>query len=77
METTTTEVVKPLTDAERVEADALTNDFTAFLSFAELVQAPGGYRPSINIRKKGRKRLADLYDQEQAYRGDSRRAHRF
>lgn len=64
-------------------ADELTRDLTAFQSFQALLDAPGGYRPSIWTKRRtggetpGRKKdLADLYDQAQEARGDVRRAFR-
>jgi len=66
------------------DLDALTRRLTAFNSFHDLLDAKGGYRPSLrcvsgcpggqNIPEL--KRLADAYDQAQAERGDPRRAFR-
>lgn len=66
------------------DLDALTRRLTAFNSFHDLLDAKGGYRPSLrcisgcpsgqNIPEL--KRLADAYDQVQAQRGDPRRAFR-
>lgn len=57
--------------------DGLTAQLTAFTSFSEMVNAPGGYRPTIQPRY-GREYLdlADGYDAFQAARGDDRRAYR-
>jgi hypothetical protein len=57
--------------------DFLTRTHTAFRSFDELLNAPGGYFPSLNVGKTGIKLLADHYDHAQAARGDSRRAFRW
>lgn len=69
--------VGPLTDMERTRADLLTETHTAFSSFDDMVRAHGGYRPSLKVSKHEVKELADFYDREQVYRGDSRRASRF
>lgn len=59
-------------------ADVLTRRITAFDSFRDLVDAAGGYRPSLNAGGcREALSLADLYDGFQSSRGDPRRAHRF
>ena len=58
------------------ELDKLTRDVTAFNSFAELVNAAGGYRPTILPRDRQHIDLADAYDAFQAERSDARRAWR-
>lgn len=71
------------------DLDAMTADLTAFPTFRALLEAPGGYRPTLWTARRdcdddgqareqdGPKRaLADAYDQAQANRGDRRRAYR-
>jgi hypothetical protein len=60
--------------------DAICIVHTAFRTFADLLNAEGGYRPTINLRDAGDAAgamalLAVQYDQQQAQRGDPRRAH--
>lgn len=59
--------------------NAICKAHTAFESFADLLDAKGGYYPSINVRDAGPAArdmafLAKHYDLEQARRGDPRRA---
>lgn len=72
----------PLGEGERQEADTLTRTCTAFGSFAELLGTQPDYRPKLDCsyrlqkdraRLRENQRLADLYDREQAARGDWRR----
>ncbi|WP_300684684.1 hypothetical protein [uncultured Bilophila sp.] len=57
--------------------DSLTNELTAFVSFAEMLNAEGGYRPSFYAEYDPRFReLADAYDKAQEEQGDPRRAYR-
>ena len=56
------------------EAESLTATLTAFDSFDDLLNAPGGYRPSLT--RPCQQTLADLYDDAQKRRGDPRRAFR-
>ena len=64
-------------------ADHLTTTHTAFADFADFIFAGHGhYFPSLQTIGAGketaeRAELADLYDQEQAARGDRRRAFRW
>ena len=59
-------------------ADELTAKLTAFPTFFDMLNAKGGYRPSIGSnRTPERKELADLYDAAQGSRGDARRASRW
>lgn len=58
-------------------ANFLTRTHTAFQSFDKLLNAPGGYFPSLNVGKPAIKLLADEYDKAQAARGDGRRAFRW
>lgn len=60
--------------------DAISKAQTAFLSFAALLDARGGYRPTINVRDAGEAAadmafLAEQYDLHQERRGDPRRAY--
>jgi hypothetical protein len=59
------------------EADDLTVAHTAFDSFRELVHAPGGYRPSLDVSDPDRRKLADYYDKEQERRFEPRRVFRY
>jgi hypothetical protein len=56
-------------------ANILTKQLTAVGSFSELVNAKGGYRPTLLPRSLGYRLLAVAYDQYQIRRGDNRRAH--
>ena len=66
--------------------DKLTKKITAFDSFQDLLDAKGGYYPSLRCSPiHGRRidsthlncrNLADAYDKAQAERGDGRRAYR-
>jgi len=62
--------------------DSLTRTHTSFASFDALLNAEGGYRPSIYMRERDHKgnvervALALAYDDMQSARGDSRRAFR-
>lgn len=67
--------------------DNLTRDLTAWLSFDDMLNAEGDYRPSLYVRPCSRSHaeirraarteiLADAYDAAQAARGDHRRAYR-
>ena len=62
--------------------DQLTRDHTAFLSFTDLINARGNYRPSIDVNPassgtKDRIILADAYDQAMLTMGYEKRAFRF
>lgn len=61
---------------ESATLDVVTRDLTAFPTFAEMVNAQGGYRPTIREETALHILLANAYDKYQANRGDSRRAHR-
>lgn len=62
--------------------DLLTAKLTAFESFDTLINAPGGYQPTLRapsdstIFSELYSLLANEYDRVQAERGDSRCAHR-
>jgi len=63
--------------------DHATRVVTAFRSFDNLLNARGGYRPSLNVHHVTLNgcnlgnQLACAYDAAQAARGDVRRAHRY
>jgi len=50
---------------------------SAFQDFFALINAKGGYRPSLDISVAGIAELADIYDAYQAERGDVRLAFRY
>jgi hypothetical protein len=54
--------------------DLLTSSLTSFATFTALVNAEGGYRPTIRISGPQTTTLADAYDLYQFARGDARRA---
>lgn len=54
-----------------------TKEITGFSTFMELLDAKGGYRPSLNASKPECLALADAYDLAQRLRNDGRRAHRY
>lgn len=56
--------------------DDLAASLTAYPTFTGLVTAPGAWRPTVDVSTRDGRRLANAYDEEQAARGDSRRAYR-
>lgn len=58
-------------------ADETTRRFTAFEDFGALLDAAGGYFPSLNVGRPPLAALADAYDAAQLARGDTRLAHRY
>lgn len=62
--------------------NTVTRELTCFASFADLLNAPGNYRPSIYLsngefaRNRTKVDLALAYDDAQEARGDERRAFR-
>jgi len=56
------------------QADELTKEWTGFISFDELLNAKGSYRPSISRGTPEQRTLGALYDAAQQARGDERRA---
>ena len=61
------------------QLDVVVRSVSAFPSFLAMLDAEGGYRPTIRVEGKDRllmMHLADCYDAAQAARGDSRRAFR-
>jgi hypothetical protein len=56
--------------------DVLTRKHTAFSSFSGLVNAKGGYRPTLRNDDPEVWALAEMYDEYQACQGDARRAYR-
>lgn len=62
-----------------VNLDAITKRHSGFDCFEDMLNADGGYRPTIRIDgrfKAELKVLADAYDNAQETRGDARRAYR-
>lgn len=57
--------------------DQLAAKHTAFDSMDSLINAPGGYAPSLNVGHKEIRLLADQYDFIQSGLGDPRRAFRY
>jgi hypothetical protein len=58
----------------------ITRQLTCFASFADLLNAPGNYRPSIYLAKgdianRAKYDLVNAYDDAQQMRGDERRAY--
>ena len=53
--------------------DTLTAKHTAFSCFRDLIEAKGGYFPSLNVANPERLLIADTYDVCQAKLGDPRR----
>ena len=71
------EDVKVVAEADEVEGDRICKLIGSFDSFKDLLNAKGGYRPTIHVSAGPHyARLADLYDDWQADRGDPRRAFR-
>ncbi len=58
-------------------ADELTLQETAFPNFDALIDAPGGYRPSLDVSHDDRLELANTYDAAQARRGNPLRTFRY
>lgn len=62
--------------------DQITKQWTAFESFADMLDAAGGYRPSLRAdgapkaAQQAFDEMAEAYDRVQAARGDERRAYR-
>ena len=57
--------------------DELVREVSGFASFQDLLDAKGGYEPTMRISENPRlAELADAYDTAQAERGDDRRAYR-
>lgn len=57
--------------------DELVKKHSAFGSFAELVQADGNYRPSLDVSDTERLALANAYDLHMRASDDMRRAYRY
>lgn len=62
---------------ENESVDDLVRKHTAFATMDELLQADGGYRPSLDVREPHMLRIANAYDRQQQLRGDPRRAYRY
>jgi hypothetical protein len=56
--------------------DHITRNLSAFESFQDILDAQGGYRPSIYLVSPASWTLAEAYDKAQEERGDPRRAFR-
>lgn len=52
--------------------DRLVRKHTGFTSFADLLDARGGYFPSLDVSSPERLAIADAYDRAQEARGDER-----
>ena len=70
-----------MTTSQTQIADKLTQQFTAYDTFNELLNAKGGFYPSLPFylqktqrRRREMLRLVDLYNEAQKERGDERRA---
>lgn len=59
------------------KSEALVAKHSAFGSFQELLDAKGGYKPSLDMSNPECRQLATRYDLAQIVRGDSRRAYRY
>lgn len=57
--------------------DFLIRTTTAFRSMADLLNAKGSYRPSLDCSDPVMMAIADRYDRLQEFRGDHRRAYRY
>lgn len=64
----------------REHLESITRSHTAFPTFAALLNAEGGYSPSLRVSDAQRgspiTEIADAYDAAQQKRGDPRRAFR-
>jgi len=56
--------------------DALVAKWTAFPTMEQMLNAKGGYRPSLYVFRREVKIIANEYDRLQEARGDTRRAFR-
>lgn len=65
-----------LSPEDRAKLDDITARKCAFQSFQDLLDAPGGYFPTLNIADRELRLLADAYDDQQERRNDTRRAFR-
>ena len=66
-----------LSAADRREIDLFVAHNTGFIDMWSMVEAKGGYRPSIDCTDSEREFMADVYDASQAARNDDRRAFRY
>ena len=62
---------------DQESVDDLVLRHTSFRSLAEMFEAGGNYRPSLDMREPHMRKIADAYDQEAERRGDPRRAYRY
>lgn len=66
-----------LTELKTQGFDTLVREVSGFTSFQDLLDAKGGYEPTMHVTEDPRlSALADAYDTAQAERGDDRRAYR-
>lgn len=63
-------------EANKPSLDALVAKHTEFATMQDMVEAKGGYRPTIYVNRPAMLRIADAYDAIQEFLGDSRRAYR-
>jgi hypothetical protein len=66
----------PKLQNKTTDIDALVKKHTAFATMQEMMDAKGGYFPSLYTFRRECKIIADEYDRRQAARGDNRRAYR-
>jgi len=59
------------------ELDRLVRENACFKGFQDLLDAKGGYRPSLDCRDPIKVQIADAYDAAMTLRGDDRRAYRY
>jgi hypothetical protein len=64
-------------DPTWIGMNAIVRENSAFTDFNDLVNAKGGYRPSIEVNTIDKIRMADNYDEYMERVGDDRRAYRF
>mgnify|MGYP001204147465 CR=1 FL=1 len=57
--------------------DALISRNTGFTDMADLLDAKGDYRPSLDCRAPANEAIACAYDREQMKRGSDKRAYRY
>lgn len=75
--TAVTMLKQPTAERDREIVSRFVQFWTALDSLDSLLQAEGGYRPSLDQRDPIMVVIADAYDLEQAKRGDPRRAYRY
>jgi hypothetical protein len=65
--------IEKWTARRKAHLDELTSRITAFKSFDQLINAPGGYFPSLRRSFADQEWLGKRYDEAQEARGDNRR----